>query len=161
MANRYCNGLLHVVRQGDTLYQLSRMYRIPLAMILRANPYVDVYNLQVGQEICIPVGEGRPNIPEMPGRPNMPEMGRPGMPTPPNMPEAPVMPEISVMPGAPNMPMMPEGDNNRIVYITDGEITLGELLNEYNISLEDFAKMNDLSQVLLAKDVVLYLPKKV
>ncbi len=55
MNKRYCNGMVHVIKQGETLYQLSRRYRVPLALILRANPYVDVYNLQVGQEICIPV----------------------------------------------------------------------------------------------------------
>ena len=55
MNKRYCNGMVHVIKQGETLYQLSRKYRVPLALILRANPYVDVYNLQVGQEICIPV----------------------------------------------------------------------------------------------------------
>ncbi len=59
MNRRYCNGMVHVIKQGETLYQLSRRYRVPLAVLLRANPYVDVYNLQVGQEICIPVV--RPN----------------------------------------------------------------------------------------------------
>ena len=55
MNRRYCNRMVHVIKPGDTLYQLSRYYRIPMAMLLRANPYVDVYNLQVGQEICIPM----------------------------------------------------------------------------------------------------------
>lgn len=44
MNRRYCNGMVHVIKPGDTLYQLSRYYRIPMAMLLRANPYVDVYN---------------------------------------------------------------------------------------------------------------------
>ena len=44
MNKRYCNGMVHVIKQGETLYQLSRRYRVPLALILRANPYVDVYN---------------------------------------------------------------------------------------------------------------------
>lgn len=54
MNRRFCNGMVHVIKEGENLYQLSRMYRVPLALILRANPYVDVYNLQPGQEICIP-----------------------------------------------------------------------------------------------------------
>ena len=45
MNQRFCNGMIHVIRSGDNLYQLSRRYRVPLALILRANPYVDVYNL--------------------------------------------------------------------------------------------------------------------
>ena len=38
MNRRYCNGMVHVIKPGDTLYQLSRYYRIPMAMLLRANP---------------------------------------------------------------------------------------------------------------------------
>ena len=61
MRQRFCNGMIHVIKKGDNLYQLSRKYRVPLALILRANPYVDVYNLQPGQEICIPMS--RPIMP--------------------------------------------------------------------------------------------------
>ena len=48
MNQRFCNGMVHVIKEGETLYQLSRMYRIPVALLMRANPYVDVYNLQPG-----------------------------------------------------------------------------------------------------------------
>ena len=51
MNRRYCNGMVHVIKPGDTLYQLSRYYRIPMAMLLRANPYVDVYNLQLSGKL--------------------------------------------------------------------------------------------------------------
>lgn len=51
-----CGGFLHTVEKGDTLYLLSRRYHIPLFSILLANPYVNVYNLQPGDEICIPFG---------------------------------------------------------------------------------------------------------
>ena len=60
-----CRGFLHRVQRGDTLYLLSRHYRVPLWAILFANPYVDVYNLQVGDEICIP-GRVRPRTMEGP-----------------------------------------------------------------------------------------------
>jgi len=43
-------------------------HQVPLALLLRANPYVDVYNLQVGETICVPV---RAN-----DRPVMPPYGR-------------------------------------------------------------------------------------
>lgn len=49
-----CNGTKYVIKKGDTLYSISRRYNVPLALILRANPYVDVYNLQIGDEICVP-----------------------------------------------------------------------------------------------------------
>ena len=52
MNHEYCNGHMHMIKKGDTLYALSRRYHVPLEVMLRANPYVDVYNLQPGQEIC-------------------------------------------------------------------------------------------------------------
>ena len=59
---------MHTVRSGDTLYSISMEHQVPLALLLRANPYVDVYNLQVGETICVPV---RAN-----DRPVMPPYGR-------------------------------------------------------------------------------------
>lgn len=53
MENR-CNGVVHKVVAGDTLYKLSKMYGVRLIDILKENPYVNVYNLQVGDEVCIP-----------------------------------------------------------------------------------------------------------
>lgn len=52
--NGGCRGMLHVVEQGDTLYLLGRKYHVSVSSIMYANPYVDVYNLQVGDELCIP-----------------------------------------------------------------------------------------------------------
>ena len=65
---KHCNGIMHTVRSGDTLYSISMEHQVPLALLLRANPYVDVYNLQVGETICVPV---RAN-----DRPVMPPYGR-------------------------------------------------------------------------------------
>ena len=53
MKQTFCNGMVHVIKEGETLYQLSRMYRVPVSLLLRANPYVDVYNLQPGQTVKI------------------------------------------------------------------------------------------------------------
>lgn len=50
-----CNGIIHVIKSGDNLYTLSRKYHVPLLQIMYANPFVDIYNLQVGDEICVPV----------------------------------------------------------------------------------------------------------
>ncbi|MDY3854946.1 MAG: LysM domain-containing protein [Butyribacter sp.] len=54
MNYEYCNGFTHTIKKGDTLYEISRKYDVPLALLLRANPYVDVFNLQTGDTICIP-----------------------------------------------------------------------------------------------------------
>lgn len=50
-----CNGRVYTIKNGDSLYKISGMFGVPLALILRANPYVDIYNLQVGDTICIPM----------------------------------------------------------------------------------------------------------
>lgn len=50
-----CRGIIHVVRENDTLYLLSKKYHVPLPQIMYANPFVDIYNLQIGDELCIPV----------------------------------------------------------------------------------------------------------
>lgn len=34
MNQRFCNGMVHVIKEGETLYQLSRMYRIPVALLM-------------------------------------------------------------------------------------------------------------------------------
>ena len=52
-----CNGVIHVVKKGDTLYKLSKIYKVKLCDIISANPYINVYNMQPGDEVCIPVIE--------------------------------------------------------------------------------------------------------
>lgn len=49
----YC--IEHVIKQGDTLYSISRQYNVPLDAIMKANPMVNVYRLLVDEVICIPV----------------------------------------------------------------------------------------------------------
>ena len=49
-----CQGVLHTVQKGDSLYRLSRRYHVPLWAILYANPYLNLYNLQKGDEVLIP-----------------------------------------------------------------------------------------------------------
>ena len=55
-----CRGYVHVIEPGDTLYKLARKYDVKLFDIMRLNPYVNVYNLQIGDEICIPTMASRP-----------------------------------------------------------------------------------------------------
>lgn len=55
-----CSGYVHVIEAGDTLYKLARKYDVKIFDIMRLNPYINVYNLQIGDEICIPTVAGRP-----------------------------------------------------------------------------------------------------
>ena len=50
----HCKGLVHVVQKGDTLYELGKHYHVSVTQLMFANPFVDVYNLQIGDELCIP-----------------------------------------------------------------------------------------------------------
>lgn len=214
--------MVHVIKQGETLYQLSRRYRVPLALILRANPYVDVYNLQPGQEICIPVVrpfngmicmpvQAMPRENEnMQGEPErMPmdtersmernmdrgmdqEMGqsmnqnmnqeefveRNGNPV--RMESESRMEDSRMMGGGfreGSCPVCQEEELEKLdqddrddrddrddddveIYITTGGRSLGDILKEYGVNWEDFIKNNNLDQIVLGDDVVLYLPKK-
>ena len=134
MNQRFCNGMIHVIKPGDNLYQLSRRYRVPLALILRANPYVDVYNLRPGQEICIP-------------------MSRTGRP----MPE----PEPQEMQKEMEMDEKEECPDERCTYRSDGTKSLGKILEENGLSMTEFFERNDPNQVVIASDVILDIPKKV
>lgn len=50
-----CDGVLHEVKGKDTLYKLSRFYKVSLDQIMEKNPMVDVYNLRIGDKLCIPM----------------------------------------------------------------------------------------------------------
>jgi len=47
------NRLVHVIRQGDTLYQLAEQYYTTVQAIMAHNPYIDPYNLQIGSALLI------------------------------------------------------------------------------------------------------------
>ena len=50
-----CRGIIHVIEKGDTLYDLGKRYHVSVGQLMFANPFVNVYNLQIGDELCIPV----------------------------------------------------------------------------------------------------------
>lgn len=58
-----CQGMVHVIEKGDTLYQLGKRYHVSVGQLMFANPFVNVYNLQIGDELCIPISI-QPRTPE-------------------------------------------------------------------------------------------------
>ena len=50
-----CRGMVHVIEKGDTLYRLGKQYHVSVGQLMFANPFVNVYNLQIGDELCIPI----------------------------------------------------------------------------------------------------------
>lgn len=95
--NRYmtgnCTGIIHVVKEGDTLYKIGKMHGVSVSALMYANPYVNIYNLQVGDELCVPVY----NMPWNGGTEPQPaggNMGRPQtMPQDGNMGRPQTMPQ--------------------------------------------------------------------
>lgn len=61
--NGRCIGFIHTVEKGDTLYLLGKKYGVRVSALIFMNPYVDVYNMQIGDEICIP------KLPQWQGKP--------------------------------------------------------------------------------------------
>ena len=49
----YC--ISYVIKKGDTLYTISRRFNVNVSSIIDANPLINIYNLKVGEAICIPV----------------------------------------------------------------------------------------------------------
>lgn len=135
----YCNGRIHTIQKGDTLYKISGMYRVPLALILRANPYVDIYNLQVGEKLCIPGGfdnETNPGISicPMPGcRPEMPDN-----------PERPQRPGNSSMPG--------------FIFVVKDVQSLQSILEQFGITLEELMSENNLGNIMIQPGTTIRIP---
>ncbi|MDD7209051.1 MAG: LysM peptidoglycan-binding domain-containing protein [Lachnospiraceae bacterium] len=59
-----CPGPVHVVKKGDTLYSIAQMHHTRVRVLLDLNPFVDIYNLQPGDEICVP-SDGMTEKPEL------------------------------------------------------------------------------------------------
>ena len=52
---RRCDGVIHEIVAGDTLYTLSRRYNVSVGSILKANRGINPYNLMIGEQLCIPM----------------------------------------------------------------------------------------------------------
>jgi len=48
------SGVYWIVAPGDTLYRIAQAVGTSVEKLLELNPYIDPYNLQVGQTICLP-----------------------------------------------------------------------------------------------------------
>ena len=55
--HRMCRGIIHVVKEGDTLYKIAQMHHVGVSELMYENPYVNIYQLHPGDEICVPVAQ--------------------------------------------------------------------------------------------------------
>lgn len=160
----YCDGYTYTIKKGDTLYEISRSHKVPLSLLLRSNPFVDVFNLQVGDTLCIPTRqnpqrpcevwgncEDTPNSPDSPDGPDEPDMS-----DMPNMPNMPNMPDDSVQPGTPRPPQDVEWERT---VVKPGD-TIGKLLNGNMAYLTAFGERNGWDNVYLLPGVAYYVPEE-
>lgn len=47
-------GKIHIVRPGETLWQIARMHQVSLERLLAANPTLSPHNLYAGQSVVLP-----------------------------------------------------------------------------------------------------------
>lgn len=45
--------ITHIVREGDSFYNIAQYYQVPMEIILEQNPGMDPYNLQIGSTLII------------------------------------------------------------------------------------------------------------
>ncbi|MGI6752440.1 MAG: LysM peptidoglycan-binding domain-containing protein [Anaerovoracaceae bacterium] len=68
-----CEGINHVIVEGDTLYMIAKRHNVTLDALIASNPEVDPYNLQIGETLCIPTGPISPvPVPQPVFSPKMP-----------------------------------------------------------------------------------------
>ena len=65
---KQCQGMIYQVKSGDTLYRIAKMHGIKVRDLMLANPCVNVYQLQIGDELCVPVFSGMEQISTRPYR---------------------------------------------------------------------------------------------
>lgn len=149
--NRYCNGVIHTVRKGDTLYSLSRQYDVPLVAILRANPYVDIYNLMIGSRICIPTGPQRP--PEVPLN-RYPDESRM------DSQERMWMDDMDMQQDRMRKEDVDVDDDNdndrRIAYVVKEGESMKDILDKFGEDAEDFLENNNLADILLKPGITVF-----
>ena len=129
---RRCNGVVHTIKKGDTLYLISKYYKVPIGEIMGANRNINVYNLQIGDEICIPVRRPEPRENDV-NDTVMNNMGR-------SMETAMNSDDIDVSNEPYNVP------DNRVeaasAQVSDiNKLKVSELIGEKDMTVEELARM--------------------
>ena len=48
MQTNSCKGTVYVVKEKDSLYKIAKAHGVRVKDIMRQNPFVNVYNFQIG-----------------------------------------------------------------------------------------------------------------
>lgn len=163
----YCDGYTYTIKKGDTLYEISRSHKVPLSLLLRSNPFVDVFNLQVGDTLCIPTMQAPSRPCELWGTcEDNQETENPENPEMPASSQTPAPPQMAVpsqMPAASQRPATSENSGGNMVwkrYVVKPGDTMGSLMNGTMTNLEAFGEKNGWDNVYLLPGVAYFLPEE-
>ena len=53
MQTNSCKGTVYVVKEKDSLYKIAKAHGVRVKDIMSQNPFVNVYNLQIGDELFV------------------------------------------------------------------------------------------------------------
>ena len=166
-----CEGKEHIIKEGDTLYKISRMHNVSLEDLLKSNTLVNVYNLKVGDKICVPVKnedvndneyENLNNMQNMNSISNMIDSDR--ISNIPNITNRDSMKEVDgfqndIRPEH-NMVNNKEGSNyNRMfVYVVKEGDTLDNILEQYDVDMDDLMDANKQNKIMLKPGSIVIVP---
>ena len=146
-----------MIEKGDTLYSLGKRYHVSVSDLMRANPYVNVYNLRIGEELCIPV-RPQPRMEDMNGDnwntyPSESQTNA-GMPNSRNMQTNMAMPDSGNMQNNTAMPEMRNSQDTGEEFVEEEELktedgsspdnqfsendSLKDVLGRMGLSMSDF-----------------------
>lgn len=62
MENRkqICNGTIYIVKEGDTIYKIAKKHDLQVDDIMKNNSRIDIFNLQIGTKLCLPLKDRNP-----------------------------------------------------------------------------------------------------
>ena len=162
MNYEYCNGFTHTIKKGDTLYEISRKHNVPLALLLRANPYVDVFNLQVGDTICIP-SENSQTVPYPVNTMPVPcknDCSDDRMEAEEKEKNSSRQNVVMNMPRQADAGKSDDKEGIWVKYVVKPGDTLADIMEQMDGDMEAFVKRNGLSSIYMLPGVAYYMKKK-
>ena len=133
---------MYQIKEGDTLYNISRKKTIPLELLLDANPYVNVYNLQPGDWIVIPRNPNRKNEQNQKNENFINNQKY----------------------GNDDRDRYDEDFEDEFVlvdYVVSEGDTLKKVLEKFDADLEDVLKYNGMNAIILKQGGILKIPRKI
>lgn len=140
MYQKRCNGIIHEVKKGDSLYTISREHNVPLESVMLANPDVDIYNLQIGSKICVPMRHGMNGMDERPYQMKMDMNTDMYMDT--------------------KEGVAPEYTDDTFAYIVRDGDSMQNLMNKFGVDMEELCRYNSMDNIMFKPGIAIIIPNK-